>query len=330
MKILHVLQSRYSLPPQKYGGTERVVWSLATNQQKAGHDVRYLWGNAKHLPNNAQVADKKQAIENQIDDWPDIVHFHRPFRGELHKPYICTEHGNAQKPTVYSQNTVFLSRKHAHNHGAECFVYNGLNWDDYGSPQLKNSGDYTIFLGKCSAAHKNALGAINIARAANKPLWLLGGHRISLKRTPPIILRRQVKFCGMVGGEEKHRIIRNAQALVFPVRWHEPFGLAIIESLFLGVPVIATPYGSLPEIISDPAVGTLSDNYASLSGALGDLSRYDRSACHELARTKFSGYQMYLAYQACYEQVLDGVPLNRQEPTCEGGLLNLLDIRDRP
>ena len=325
-----MLQSRYSLPPQKYGGTERVVWSLATNQQKAGHEVRYLWGNAKHLPDNAHIADKRQSIESQIDNWPDIVHFHRPFKGELHKPYICTEHGNAQRPSVYSQNTVFLSRKHAHNHGAECFVYNGLNWEEYGEPELKKPSAYTIFLGKCSAPHKNVLGAINIAQASNKALWVLGGHRISLKRKPRIILNRQVKFCGMIGGEKKHHIIRNAQALIFPVRWHEPFGLAIIESLYLGVPVIATPYGSLPEIINDSRVGLLSDSYETLSDGLDDLSQYDRATCHELARTRFSGQQMQIGYQQCYEQVLDGESLNSQQPVCEGGLLDPLVVRGKP
>ena len=141
-------------------------------------------------------------------------------------------------------------------------------------------------------------------------------------------MSRHVKFCGMVGGERKNNIIKHAQALVFPVRWHEPFGLAIIESLYLGVPVIATPYGSLPEIINDPRVGLLSDSYATLSAALNDLPHFDRTACHELARDTFSGLQMYLAYQQCYEQVLDGAPLNRGEPKCEGGLLDLLDIRD--
>ena len=328
MKILHVLQSRYGLPPKKYGGTERVVWSLAINQQKAGHEVRYLWGNAKNLPNNAKIASKKQSIQSQIDDWPDIVHFHRPFNGELHKPYICTEHGNAQKPSVYARNTVFLSRKHADNHGADCFVYNGLDWDEYGTPAFDKPRSYAIFLGKCNAPHKNMMGAINVAKVSKKQIWVLGGNRLNPKRKPPLIMSRHVKFCGMVGGETKNNIIKHAQALVFPVRWHEPFGLAVIESLYLGVPVIATPFGSLPEIINEPRVGLLSDSYATLSASLNDLSHCDRTACHELARDKFSGLQMHIAYQQCYEQVLDGTPLNRGEPKCDGGLHDLLDIKD--
>ena len=44
MKILHVLQSKLSLPARDYGGTERIVWGLLTAQQASGHEVRLLWG----------------------------------------------------------------------------------------------------------------------------------------------------------------------------------------------------------------------------------------------------------------------------------------------
>lgn len=326
LKILHVMQSRYSLPPEKYGGTERVVWGLATNQEKAGHQVRYLWGKAKNLPDNAIISDKKVPIQQQIDDWPDIVHFHRPFKGELHKPYICTEHGNADKPTEYSQNCVFLSRKHAENHGAQCFVYNGLNWDEYGEPNLDNPKNYMTFLGKAKVAHKNLLGTVDVALKSGNNLKVLGGNRINIRRLPYFIWQPNIGFCGMVGGQKKLDLLKNSKALLFPVRWHEPFGLAITESLYLGAPVIATAYGSLPEIIQDDKVGFLSNNYNELIEAAKDVSTFDRKACHELAKTKFSSKQMYLDYQVCYERILDGEPLNREIPKSKGGFLDLLPI----
>ena len=56
MKILHVLVSRVSLPPPKYGGTQRVIWSLAQAQRAQGHEVRFLWGDAPQVPAGTIVA----------------------------------------------------------------------------------------------------------------------------------------------------------------------------------------------------------------------------------------------------------------------------------
>lgn len=321
-----MMPSRYSLPPVKYGGTERVVWGLGTNQEKDGHEVRYLWGNAPNLPANASIADKSVPLEKQINGWPDIVHFHRPYDGELHVPYISTEHGNADEARTYSRNCVFLSNKHAQNHGAECFVHNGLNWDEYGEPNIKEIGDYFVFLGKTKAPTKNLQGTVQIAQRTKTKLSVLGGTRLNIRKNPYFVSDRRVKFHGMVGGDVKNTLIKNARALLFPVRWHEPFGLAIIEALYLGVPVIGTKYGSLPEIISEPEIGFLSNDLDILVQAAGDCGRFNRMRCHEVAKERFSSYKMHKGYEICYQKVLDGEYLNSKKPCTQGGYLELLSI----
>ena len=60
----------------------------------------------------------------------------------------------------------------------------------------------------------------------------------------------------MVGGQVKLDLLQGSRGLIFPVLWHEPFGLAVIESLYFGCPVYATPYGALPEL-APPATGVL-------------------------------------------------------------------------
>ncbi|MBO9489217.1 hypothetical protein J7384_02460 [Endozoicomonas sp. G2_1] len=139
-------------------------------------------GNAKNLPSNATIANKNIPLTEQIDDWPDIVHFHRPYNGGLHVPYISTEHGNATLPTTYSRNCVFLSRKHAENHGADCYVYNGLNWDEYGEPNIAKPDDYFTFLGKAKAPTKNLSGTIHITRKAQSTLRVICGNRLSINQ----------------------------------------------------------------------------------------------------------------------------------------------------
>ncbi|OIQ48392.1 MAG: glucosyl transferase [Gammaproteobacteria bacterium MedPE] len=314
MKILHVLLSKISLPPQGYGGTERVVWALAKAQQQAGHEVRFLWGKAPNLPSNAKVADKRLPLATQIDDWPDIVHFHCPFSGELHKPYISTEHGNARDVRTYDMNTVFLSQRHALNHHADCFVYNGLDWSEYGAPELTSPNSYFHFLGKANWPLKNLRGAIDLARASDIELSVLGGRRLNFSKKFYCYFDRKVKFKGMIGGDKKHQLIRKSQGLIFPVRWHEPFGLAVIESLFLGTPVLSSPYGALPELITLPEIGILSTDSQQLIDAIRNITQFKRRVCHEYAKETFNHNLMAKGYDDCYQKVLDGQALNSAKP----------------
>ncbi|MDH3531585.1 MAG: glycosyltransferase family 4 protein [Gammaproteobacteria bacterium] len=324
MKILHVLLSRKSLPPPKYGGTERVVWALSKAQQALGHELRFLWGKASSLPPNATVYRRDTPIDAQIGTWPDIVHFHFPYYDELDIPFVCTEHFNNDFERPYPSNTIFLSRKHADLNGADCFVYNGLDWSRYGEPNLTSPADYFHFIGKTRLATKNLRGAIDIAQLAGTKLRVLGGRRLKLGHGSYFYPERHVRFCGEIGGPKKHDIIRNSLGLICPVRWHEPFGLVIIESLFLGAPVFATPYGSLPELIEAPDIGFLSADRQELADAVRRVGEFDRRRCHEVARTKYGADTMAHNYMNCYERVINGEQLNARPPIASGAGLELL------
>jgi glycosyltransferase involved in cell wall biosynthesis len=119
-----------------------------------------------------------------------------------------------------------------------------------------------------------------------------------------------------VGGREKFQLLNDSKGLIFPVRWHEPFGLAIIESLYFGCPVFGTPYGSLPEIVTD-AVGHLSNKGAVLAEAIEHSEAYSRRQCHEYARDRFSAAKMATAYLEKYERVLSGAFLNAIKPSLQ-------------
>ncbi|MFL0799535.1 MAG: glycosyltransferase family 4 protein [Agarilytica sp.] len=329
MKILHVLLSRLPLPPTKYGGTERVVWSLAQGQILQGHDVRFLWKKASPLPKDTIIYNKKIPLTQQIGDWPDVVHFHWPYEGELHKPFVCTEHGNANHARSYPINTVFLSKKHAENHGAKCYIYNGLDWRSYGEPNLTQPKNYFHFLGKAKTATKNLAGAIDIAKRAKTRLDVLGGSRFNFTRSPIAYWDLSVKFHGMVGGQKKINTIKNSNGLIAPSLWHEPFGLAITESLYLGCPVFATPFGSHPEIIDSDEIGLLSTSYEELAEGIKDVSRFSRMLCHQTAKEKFGMGLMAENYLKTYEKVINNETLNPAIPRADKSYITLLSLEDK-
>ena len=152
-----------------------------------------------------------------------------------------------------------------------------------------------------------------MAREAGIPLRVLGGNRIQLKMGIRITLDLNVRFEGMVSGTNKNRLINGSRALLFPVLWNEPFGIALTESLYFGCPVFGTPFGSLAELIT-PEFGFLSHSRSELIQALGEVDSYNRLKCHEYVCDVFSSLKMTQDYLALYEKVLNGENLNPEPP----------------
>jgi glycosyltransferase involved in cell wall biosynthesis len=197
--------------------------------------------------------------------------------------------------------------------GSKMFVHNGMDLEELGRPRFDLDRNYVHFLGKAAWNVKNLNGCITLARQAGIPLRVLGGSRINLKMGLRITLDMNVRFEGMVGGYRKNQLINGSQALLFPVLWHEPFGIALTESLYFGCPVFGTPYGSLPELIT-PEFGFLSAKQSELLNALKNVDSYDRKKCHEYVCDNFSARKMTQDYLSLYEKVLNGESLNPSPP----------------
>ena len=205
---------------------------------------------------------------------------------------------------------IFVSRNHASRFGSDSYVYNGMDWDDYGDVDFSRSRDYFHFLGKAAWRVKNVKGAIDVVRAIpGARLKVLGGHRFNFKMGLRLTFSPRISFKGMVGGERKSSLLNGSRGLIFPVLWDEPFGLAITESLYFGAPVFGTPYGSLPELVNGD-VGFLTDSESEMVAHIANDYHYSQRLCHDYAVDKFNSRVMAERYLEKYEQVLNGHALN--------------------
>lgn len=305
------------IPVQLYGGTERVIWGLGKELSKLGHEVTFLVKEGSYCE-FAKVIHIQQdkSILDQISSEYDLIHFNfKPKHIESFKiPYIITQHGNANEGEELDKNTVFVSKNHAARHNSTSFVYNGLDWEEYSVPNLKIKKDYFHFLGKAAWRLKNVQGAIDIIKGSkNEKLEVLGGVRFNIKMGLRFTLSPKIRFRGMVGGNLKYKLLEGSKGLVFPVKWHEPFGLAIIESLYYGSPVFGTPYGSLPELIHSN-LGVLSNKKEDLIEAIKNADHYSSKECHEYALEIFNSKKMTLSYIEKYNKVLNKESLNSVYP----------------
>lgn len=315
MKILIV--NAGSIPVEKYGGTERVIWSLGKALTNLGHTVNFLVKKGSYCDFAKVIPiDETKPISEQITKNYDIVHFNfQPKDAEkISIPYLVTIHGNSNDFNEYDENTVFVSKNHAERYNSHSYVHNGLDWSEYGAPDLVNKRKYFHFLGNAAWRVKNVKGAIDlIEKTKTEKLEVLGGVRFNFNMGVRFTFSTKVRFRGMIGGQEKLHLLNGSKGLIFPVRWHEPFGLAIIESLYYGCPVFGTPYGSLPELVKDD-VGFLSNKSDELLKAILNAEGFSRQKCHEYALEAFNAEKMAMEYLKKYEMVISGNKLNPHSP----------------
>lgn len=301
------------IPATKYGGTERIIWWLGRELNRLGHQVTYLVAAGSTCPfARVLIYDPSVDMNAQVPDDIDVVHFQFQVQGFTKKPYIVTVHNNPGGVQL-DFNSVFVSANHAQRHGSSVFVHNAIDKADYQIPDLNNKRTHTHFLAKAAWRVKNVKGAIDVATISSNKLVVLGGTRLNLKMGLRFTPNLNVRFKGMVGDEAKSVVMNSSKALLFPVLWHEPFGIAIVESLYFGCPVFGTPYGSLPELVPAGA-GLLSASKTELATGLKNIDSFSKQYCHQYAADNFNIAKMAAGYLSLYERVLNGQNLNPAKP----------------
>lgn len=303
------------LPVRLYGGTERVIWSLGKALSDLGHEIIFLARPGSQCPfATVQPIDPTHPLSEQLPERADIVHFLNAAPENVTKPYVVMVQGNRYNDEPLDRNSVFVSGQHAKRHGSEVFVYNGIDWDGYRNVDITQARQDFHFLAKADWRVKNLRGAIaTVKRCPGNRLQVMGGRRIALHMGFRCTLSPRIRFHGQVDDARKQSICQRSRGLLFPVTWHEPFGLAITESLFFGAPVFATTYGSLPELVPKE-VGFLANSAHELATAMAHADDYSAETCHQWARDRFDAMTMARSYVPIYERVLNQGFLHQQAP----------------
>ena len=121
----------------------------------------------------------------------------------------------------------------------------------------------------------------------------------------PYLDGKQIEYVGDVKGQRKQRLLANAKALLFPIRWEEPFGVAPIEALASGTPVIAMNRGAMPEIIKHGVNGFLAKSQREFESYMKRVDQINPEDCKKSVEEKFSARIMAENYIDRYNSVLD-------------------------
>lgn len=282
------------LPPKTYGGIERVVMLLARELTTLGHQVVIVSRKGSVVTDYEHV-ELPEHFPDYIKKLPqdlDFLHSHQPLQKYTPQiPYLITIHGNGKPGEIFDSNSSFVSRSHATNHSAKYFVYNAIDVDSYAFSEKKENS--FSFLAKASWRVKNLKTAIQLARDTKTQLEVLGGTGTD---------SQWVKYHGLVGESEKNQILPRTKALLYPTNWDEPFGLAVLEALACGTPVIASSNGAMPELIT-PEVGFICKTYSEMLQATDKISHILPETCRNHVRQQFSAARMATDYLKLYEKI---------------------------
>jgi len=156
---------------------------------------------------------------------------------------------------------------------------------------------------------KGADIAIEVARRLGRRLIMAGKvnegpEREYFARAVEPYLTNDIHFRGEVDHETKAELYKRARCTLFPIRWPEPFGLVMIESLACGTPVIAFRHGSVPEVIEHGRTGFIVDTVDEMVAAARRIDEIDPAECRRAAEERFGRDAFVSAHERAYEKLV--------------------------
>ena len=353
MRIAQVAPLCESVPPKRYGGTERIVSYLTEELVRAGHDVtlfasgdsvtqaRLIAGCARslrldrccidHLAHHVVMLDRLFQRAHEFD----VIHFHLdylhfPFVRRCSVSHITTLHGRLDIPDLAPLYEQFRDIPVISISDAQREPLPWANWRGtiyHGLPEdlfhfRPNRGSYLAFLGRI-APEKRVDRAIEIAKRTGMLLKIAAKVDQADKRyfkrvVEPLLADSFVEWVGEITDEQKGDFLGNAYALLFPIDWPEPFGLVMIEAIACGTPVIAYDDGSVPEVLEEGRTGFIVKNLEDATEAIRRVASLRRARCRRVFEKRFTAVRMASDYVNLYvgmiERRVTGLIHSRSNP----------------
>ncbi len=344
MRILISADPMLPVPPERYGGIERIIAVLIDYLRNAGHQVALLAKNGSNQecdelfiwPQSSQnglIATflHQQVMSKAIHQFqPEIVHsFSR-------LAYLAPQFLSARpmimsfqrQPSTHTVKwSARLAGKQLRFTGCSEYIAQagrlcGGHWEAI--PNFIAHDAYTfresvkpdaplVFLSRLDAV-KGVDLAIDIAIAAGRKIIVAGNiaphgpdRDYYETQVQPRLKLPGVEYIGAVNDEEKNLLLGSAAALIVPIQWDEPFGIVFIEALACGTPIITCRRGALPEIVAPDQHGYFISTLEQGVQAVHGLANLSRRACREQFEAKFTDLVVGQQYENLYQRMTKSV-----------------------
>ena len=336
VRIAVLASIAHRVPPLSYGPWEQVASTLTEGLVARGHEVTlFATGDSTtsarlhaEAPAGYEEVDSVDAkvyeglhnaavferagefdlISNQFDFMP------LTYSRLSATPVVTTIHGFSSERILpvfraYDDIAHYVAISDADRHPAltyDATIYHGIDLSAF--TFVPEEGGYLLFLGRIHP-DKGPHLAVEVARRTGMPLVIAGiihDARYFRERVEPHLDGSRVRYVGPVGPAERDRLLGGAKALLHLISFAEPFGLAVVEALAAGTPVIATARGSLPELIRHGETGYLVADIDEAVVAVLTLADLDRHVCRQEAESRFSSDRMVDDYVSLFRHIVSG------------------------
>jgi glycosyltransferase involved in cell wall biosynthesis len=318
-------------PPEHYGPWERVTSLLTEGLVAAGVEVTLfatldsvttaeldgvcphgyagdpdmdgrVW-EALHVAHAFGRSAEFDLVHNQLD-WLPLA-----FDRFCAAPLITTIHGfsgAAILPAYRQSGSAFISISETDRSPDLDYLATIHHGIDLTELPLGAGGESLVAFGRIHPDKGTAV-AIEIARAAGRPLLICGpvhDQDYFDKLVAPHLDGVAVRYLGSIGPSERARVLGGAAALLHPIGFDEPFGLAVVEAMACGTPVVAYRRGSMPEVIDTGVTGFVVESVAEAVAAVSLAVGLDRAVIRQRAEARFGVARMVGQYLAAYRQLI--------------------------
>ena len=339
MRILILSTDAQPVPPEHYGGIERVVAEVAAGLIRRGHEVALLALAGSHLRGATCLTWRESTgLPRSIGRGLQALVAARRFEAEFIHSFgqtkwvvpWCLSGGKALisygvLPQLRARGPIRLFRDRLLLAGCSDYLstagaarvsgrwrtaYNCLDVRGYRFEQSVAANAPLVFLSRIDWI-KGLDIAIDIAERSGRRLMIAGNHADEGESghywrdvVRPRLTSPRIEYVGPVNDQEKGELLGQAAAMVVPIRWDEPFGMVFIEALACGTPVISCPRGALPEIVRSGVEGFLAEQVEDLVRAVDRLGEIDRHACRRRVEECFSTERTAAVYENLYRELL--------------------------
>jgi len=337
LKIAIIASPNIPVPPDQYGGIERIIYMLIQELNKKGHDITLFAHpdskvDCKLIP---YQESKKYTFKDFIkinlltskNKKFDLVHtFGRMNNIAFLIPKKTIKIVSYQLPPTVSQvkKAVLLANRNSlyfsacSNYIADQIskfcdittVYNGVNSDEYQFNPKINDQAPLVFLGRIQCDKGTHL-AIEVAKKTKNRLIIAGNipnEKLHIdyfnSQVKPHLNNQDITYIGPVNNKEKNILLGNAKAFLMPVTWDEPFGIVMTEALACGTPVIGFKRGAIPEVVVDGYNGYVCENVEQMIIAVNHIKKINRENCRKVLEEKFSAQVIADQYERLYKRAL--------------------------
>jgi glycosyltransferase involved in cell wall biosynthesis len=340
MRIAVIAPVWIPIPPEGYGGIERMLKLLVDELVELGHEITLFASGGSRTSGQHRIycVDPPthhmgetlydayhvgQAFGDISKGGFDVVHDNSGFLGPafarfLPLPVVHTLHGpfTAEVTMFYSafgDDCFYVAISQSQKNRCAGLNYLGVVYNAVDIEQNRYLGEKEDYLVHISRICEDKGTEIAVRMAKEKGWRLLLGGKIDSGRdreyfelkVRPFVDGEQIVYLGEVGQDEKVRIVSRARAFIFPIQWEEPFGLVMAESLACGTPVLALKRGAAPEVVEHGRTGFLADTLEELCGYQARISELEPEVCRKEAETRFSPRTMAESYLSIYSRAIE-------------------------